>query len=67
MSHAEEIVNNLESLITGREVHCGDVGDLRKFGGSVVLKEGEDGDNTRGGNVNRQFVFPDGDLLNIFR
>ena len=33
----------------------------------MVLEEGEDWGDGRGGDVNREFVFPYGELLDVFR
>lgn len=59
MPDAEHVVDHLEPLVLGRVVDGGDVGYLGVLGGSVVLEEGEDGDNTGGRDVDGQLVLPD--------
>lgn len=36
MSHAQEVVDDLEALVTGGEIAGGDVADLGELGGGVV-------------------------------
>ena len=66
MTNAEKIVDHFEPLVLGRVVDGGDVGKLGEFGGGVVLQEAKYRDDARWGNANGQFVFPDGELLDVF-
>ena len=61
VADGEHVVDDLEALVLGGVVNSGDVGDLGVLGGCVVLKEGEDGENTGRGNVDGELVLPDGE------
>jgi hypothetical protein len=61
VADGEHVVNNLETLVLGGVVDGGDVGNLSVLGGSVVLQEVEDGEDTRRGNVDGELVLPDGE------
>jgi len=64
---AEHVVDHFEALVLGRIVDSGDITDLGELCSSVILEEGEHGDDARWWDVDGQFVFPDGKLLDIFR
>lgn len=66
VTNTQHVVNNLESLIAGWEVNGRDVGNLGVLGGSVVLEEGEDGNDTGGWDVNGELILPDAELLDVF-
>ena len=59
MADGEQVVDNLETLVAGRVVDSGDVADLSELGGGVVLEEVEDGEDSGGGNVDDELIFPD--------
>lgn len=59
VADAEHVVDDLEALVLGGVVDCGDVGDLGVLGSGVVLEEGEGGDDARGRDVDGQFILPD--------
>jgi hypothetical protein len=58
VADTEHVVDDLEALVLGRVVDCGDIGDLGVFGRGVVLEEGEGGDDARRGNVDGQLILP---------
>lgn len=66
MAHAEKIVYDLEALVAGWEVDSRDVNNLGIFRRGVLFEENESGYDACRGDVDGQFVFPDGELLNIF-
>ncbi len=39
MAHAEQIVDNLESLVSGGEVNSGNIGNLCIFRGGVIYQD----------------------------
>lgn len=57
----EHVVDDLEALVAGRVIDCGDVADLGEFGSGVVLQEIEDGEDSLWGDVDDQLVLPDGE------
>lgn len=59
VSHRQEIIYDLEALISGGVIDCGDVCDACELGGSVVFEEGEGWDNAGRRDVDGEFVFPD--------
>jgi len=59
VADAEHVVDDLEALVLGGVVDCGDVGDLGVLGCRVVFKEGENGDNAGWWDVDGQLVLPD--------
>jgi hypothetical protein len=61
VSHREQVVDDLEALVACRIVDGGDVAHLGVLGGGVVFEEAEDGDNAGGGDVDGEFVLPDGE------
>ncbi len=67
MSHAEQVVDDFEAGIAGRVVHGGYVRHHGVLGRGVVFQEREDGDDAGGGDVDCELVFPDGELLDVFR
>lgn len=63
---AEHVVDDLETVLAGREI---DGRDIRHHGvlcGVVVLEKREDRDNSLGGDVDGKLVLPDGVLLDEF-
>lgn len=66
VSHAEKVVDDLEALVARGVVYGCYVGDHGVFGRCVVFEEGDNGDDTRGGDVDRELIFPDGELLYVF-
>ena len=65
VAYAEQVVDNLKAVLTGGEVDSRDVGDLLVLGGGVVAEESKNGDDSRRGDVDNQFVLPDRELLNV--
>ena len=59
VADGKHVVDNLEALVAGGVVDSGDVADLGEFGGGVVLEEVEDGEDSGGGNVDDELIFPD--------
>lgn len=55
----KHVVDDLETLVTGRVVDGGDVADLGELCGSVVLEEVEDGEDGAGGDVDDKLILPD--------
>lgn len=67
VADTEHVVHDLESLVLGGVIDSSNVRDLSVFGCGVVLEEGECGDDTGRRDIDGQFIFPDGELLDIFR
>ena len=65
MPYRQEIVNDLESCALGGIVYSGDVCDLGIFRGSMKFEERHDRDDALGWDIDGEFVFPDGKLLDI--
>lgn len=63
VADGEEVVDDFEALAAGGVVDGGDVADLGKLGGSVVLEKVEDGEDALRGNVNCELVLPDGESV----
>lgn len=61
VAHREHVVDDFESLAASGEVDCGDVAHLSEFGGCVVFEELEDGNDTLWGNVDGEFILPNGE------
>ena len=61
VADGQHVVDDLEALVLGGVVDGGDVGDLGVLGGSVVLQEVEDREDTGRRNVNGELVLPDGE------
>lgn len=61
VADGQEVVYDLEALVSGRVIDCGDIGDACEFSGCVVFEEGERGNDAGGRDVNGEFVFPDGE------
>lgn len=59
VADGQEIVHDLEALVSGRVIDCGDIGDAREFGSCVVLEEGEGGNDAGGRDIDGELVFPD--------
>ena len=66
MTHAEEIVNDLEAVASCGVIDCCDICHHGVFGGSVVFEEGDDGKDAIGGDIDCELVFPDRKLLYVF-
>merc|ERR1711977_278396 len=62
----QHVVDDLETLVAGRVVYGGDVGDLGELGGGVVFEEGEGGDDAGGRDVDGELILPNGELLDVF-
>lgn len=67
MRVTQEVVDHFEPVRTGRDVHGGNVHDALVLAPVVVPQELEDGEDTRGGGVEGEFVLVDGELLDVFR
>lgn len=65
VADTQQVVDDLETLVTGGEVDTGDIGDLSELGGGVVLQEAHDGDNTGWRGVDSKLVLPNGELLDV--
>lgn len=65
-SDTEQVVDDLETLITGGEVDTSNVGNLGELSSSVVLQEAHEGKDTRGSSVNGKLILPDSELLDVF-
>lgn len=66
VSDAKQIVHNLETLLAGWVIDGSNVGDLSKFRRGMVFQEGHEGNNTGRRNIDGEFVFPHGELLDEF-
>lgn len=62
----QEVINDFEPLGSGRVIDGGDIDDHGVFGRGVVFEKGDDGNDAQGGNVDAEFVFPYGELLDVF-
>ena len=65
VSHAEQVVDHLESLVLGRVVDRRDIGDLRELARRVVLQEAHHRDDPRRRHVDGQLVLPHRELLHV--
>lgn len=61
------MIDNLKPLISLGEVDSGNIHDTLVLTLGVVTKECEDRDDTGRTNVQSQFIFENGELLDIFR
>lgn len=59
MPDTQQIIHNLEPPVPLRKVSGSHVHDGFELALRVVAEEGEDGDDTRGTDMERQFVFED--------
>ncbi len=59
MSHTEKVVHDLESTGPRGVVHSCNICHHGVFGGSMVFEERDDGNDTRGRNIDRELIFPD--------
>jgi hypothetical protein len=67
VSYTEHVVYHLESLVFGRKVNGRDVRNHRVLGRGVIFEEGENWNDTRGRDVDNEFIFPYRELLNVLR
>ena len=58
---AEHVVHDLESLVFGGVVDSCDIRHLGELGCSVIFEPGEDWDDAGRGDMDGQFVLPDGE------
>lgn len=66
IADAQQVVDDLEALVTSGEINRGNIGDLGEFGCRVVFQEAHDRDDAGGRNVDRELVLPHRELLNVF-
>jgi hypothetical protein len=66
MRITQEVVDHLEPVRTGRDVHGRNVHDALVLAPVVVPQELEHGEDTGGGGVEGEFVLVDGELLDVF-
>ena len=64
--HAEEVVDDLEALVTLREIYSADIHACLVLALGMVAEEGEDGDGAGRRYVERELIFEDGELLHVF-
>lgn len=67
MRITQEVVDHLEPVRTGRDVHGRNVHDALVLAPVVVPQELEHGEDTGGSGVEGEFVLVDGELLDVFR
>lgn len=67
MRITQEVVDHLEPVRTGRDVHGRNVHDALVLAPVVVPQELEHGEDAGGGGVEGEFVLVDGELLDVFR
>lgn len=63
MLDAQQMVHHFKPLIPLREVNGGDIHHALELALRVITQEGEDGKNSRGSGIERQFVLEHGELL----
>lgn len=63
---AQQMVHHLKPLLPLRKINPADVHDALELALRVITQEGEHRHDAGGGNVERQFVFEDGELLDEF-
>jgi len=61
----EKVVDNFESVFARGVIGSSNCADLGELSSSVVLEEAEDRVDTRGRDVDGEFVLPDGELLDV--
>lgn len=66
VAHGEEVVDDFEAVGAGGVVDAGDVGDHGVFGRGVGFQEGDGRGHAGRGDVDGEFVLPDGELLDVF-
>ena len=66
MSDAEKVINDLEPVASGGIIHSCDVRHHGVLSCCMVLEEGHDRNDAGRRNVDCEFVFPDGKLLDVF-
>jgi hypothetical protein len=62
-----ETPTHLESLIPGRVVHSGDIHHGLVLALRVISQKGQDWDDRGRGDIKRELVLVDGELLDVFR
>lgn len=67
MRITQEVVDHLEPVRTGRDVHGRNVHDALVLAPVMVPQELEHGEDARGSGVEGEFVLVDGELLDVFR
>lgn len=67
MSDGEHVVDDFEAHVACGVVDSGDIADLGVLCSSVVLEEGEDGNDGSGWDIDGELVLPDTELLDVFR
>lgn len=65
VSDGQEVVDYLEAVLSSRVVDARNVRNLGVLGCRVVFQKGEDGKDPRRRDVDCEFVFPDGELLDV--
>lgn len=65
MVDREQVVNDLKTVASCRVVNAGDIRNLGELRSCVVLEKFEHGDDGRRRDIDRQLVFPDGELLDV--
>ena len=66
-AYAEQVVHDFEPLVLGWVVDGRDIRDLGELGRGVVFQEVHDREESGGGRVKAQLVFPHRELLDVFR
>lgn len=56
---AEQVVHNLEALLSFREIHCGDINNTLELALGVVPQEGQNRDYCRGRDVKDKLILED--------
>ena len=60
------MIHHFKPLLPLREINTAYVHDALELTLGVIAQEGEHGDDTRGRDIESQFVFEDGELLDEF-
>lgn len=67
MPHAQAVVNHLKPLISRGIVDCRNVYYAGKLCSRMIFEKRKDGNDARWRDVDGELVFPDGELLDVFR